>query len=321
MSRFRVVTGLEECRDVWEQIMPREVISDLWEVRVCFQKHFRRQPHFIVAEEDRAIRGLLPLSWIEESGKYGYFPGETWEGKTWLEQNRIPARGNGLRQALLDRCPGPYHLRYLLSPGAGPENGGTIDEIGYLFIPPRYEYDMENYFGEFSRKSRKRLRRDLDAFEERGVRYRFNEPDDFEYLVKLNVDSFGDGSYFADCRFTESFRSLMNLFHERGWLRITTIMIKGEIAAVDLGCVFNGVYTLLGGGTHGDFPGVAKLINIHHVRWACERKLRMVDFLCGDFSWKTLFHLTPRPLYAMADRSSPEQIPVTVRSGRVDHAR
>jgi len=22
-----------------------------------------------------------------------------------------------------------------------------------------------------------------------------------------------------------------------------------------------------------------------------------VDFLCGDFSWKKLFHLTPRPLY------------------------
>ena len=317
MPRFRVVTDLEECREVWEQVMPREFISDLWEVRACFQKYFRRLPHFIVAEEDGDIRGLLPLSWIEESGSYGYFPGETWEGKTWLEQNRIPARGNGLRQALLDRCPGPYHLRYLLPPDAGSENGGALDEIGYLFTPPRYEYDMENYFGEFSRKSRKRLRRDLDAFEERGVRYRFDEPADFEHLVKLNVDRFGDGSYFADHRFTESFRSLMNLLHERGWMRITTVLIKGEIAAVDLGCIYNGAYTLLGGGTHGDFAGVAKLINTHHMRWACEQKLKLVDFLCGDFAWKKIFHLSPRPLYILSSTAEEEEHrPIKQEAGR-----
>jgi hypothetical protein len=38
---------------------------------------------------------------------------------------------------------------------------------------------------------------------------------------------------------------------------------------------------------------------MHHITYACEQKLDSVDFLCGDFNWKTLFHLTPAPLYVI----------------------
>jgi hypothetical protein len=82
---------------------------------------------------------------------------------------------------------------------------------------------------------------------------------------------------------------------------MTSIFIDGELAAVDMGCMYRGVYTLLGGGTHGGYPGVAKLINLCHMRRACDERMEWVDFLCGDFSWKTLFHLTPRPLYLLSN--------------------
>jgi len=247
MYTVRVITDVSECRAVWEEVIPRESIWDLWEVRDCFHRHYQRPLHFIVASEKGRTCGLLPLSWIEEAGIYGYFPGETWNGTTWLEQNRICDHAGGTWETLLDYCPGAYHLRYLRHPGAGSPKECAIDEVGYLFSPPHYEYDIENYFGEFSRKSRKRLRHDLDAFEKRGLSYRFDEMEDFDQLVKLNEDRFGADSYFSDRRFTKSFRSLMELLQDRGWMRITTVMVAGEIAAVDLGCIFNGVYTLLGG--------------------------------------------------------------------------
>jgi CelD/BcsL family acetyltransferase involved in cellulose biosynthesis len=66
---------------------------------------------------------------------------------------------------------------------------------------------------------------------------------------------------------------------------------------VDMGAVWNSTYTVLAGGTHPDFPGVAKLINLHHMEWACHQELGEVDFLCGEFNWKQRFHLMPRPLY------------------------
>ena len=80
-------------------------------------------------------------------------------------------------------------------------------------------------------------------------------------------------------------------------LRITTILVGGRVAAVDMSAVFNGTCTVLAGGTHPDFPGIAKLINFTHLEWACQQRIREMDFLCGEFNWKHRFHLTPRPLF------------------------
>jgi hypothetical protein len=298
---LRLVTDLGECRELWERLVPQETISDLWEVRACFQKHFQRPARFIVAGDPAAPSGLLPLSWIDESACCGYFPGETWHGKTWLEQNRVIARGPETLAALVARSGPSYHVRYLLPCEHDPAAAPPIDEIGYLFLPPQYGYDMENYFGEFSHKSAKRIRKELAAIESLGLTYRRDDLADFERLVELNMGRFGADSYFADPRFLGGFRDLVHLLAERGWLRVTTVIINGEPAAIDVGCMYRGTYTLLGGGTHGGYPGIAKLINLHHMRRACEERLDRVDFLCGDFSWKKLFHLTPRPLYLISN--------------------
>lgn len=78
---------------------------------------------------------------------------------------------------------------------------------------------------------------------------------------------------------------------------MTTICIDNEVAAVDIGAVFNNTYTLLAGGTDPRFNGVAWLINLHHMEWACQKKIDTVDFLCGEFNWKERFYLTPIPFY------------------------
>jgi CelD/BcsL family acetyltransferase involved in cellulose biosynthesis len=77
-------------------------------------------------------------------------------------------------------------------------------------------------------------------------------------------------------------------------------MVGGRIAAVDMGAIWKNSYTLLAGGTHPEFPGIAKLINLHHMEWSCSQKFDTVDFLCGNFNWKERFHLTPRPLYELS---------------------
>ncbi len=300
MTDFRVVTDLEECRYIWQKTTPTEVITDLWDVRECFHRHYRNKPHFIVAEDEKGISGVLPLCWIDEQKSYQYFPGETWHGKTWLEQNRIFAR-DGILPALLDQCPSPHNVRYLLPDSGFPENRVVEDEIGYLFFPPKYEYNIENYYAEFSPKSSKRLKKDIACLEELGAHYRFNNLSDFDYIADLNVQRFGKDSYFSDPRFKESFRSFMHYLNDNGFLRITTVMINNIPAAVDIGCIYRNTYTLLGGGTHADYPGIAKVINVYHMKYACEQKFDCADFLCGDFSWKKLFHLTPRPLYVMSN--------------------
>jgi hypothetical protein len=314
--RIRVVTDRDECRDHWERVVPREFISDLWEVRECFDRHYRHEPRFIVAEEHGEIRGLLPLSFNRDSGLYNFFPGETWAGKTWLEQNRIVSESHRMLRDMLSAVPGPYHLRYLRPEMQTSNPYEQVDETGYLFCPPKYACNMDRYFDEFSHKTAKKLRRELSAWEDRDLTWRFDEPRDFDLLVAMSIGRYGQSSYFHDPRFLDSFRQLRDFLAERSWLRIVTIQVGGIPAATDLGSVYNGTLTMLAGGTHSDYPGIAKLINIHHMTWACEQKLDRVDFLCGDFNWKTMFHLSPVPLYLLERDSAPIHTEVALSTSR-----
>lgn len=299
MRRISSIRDLDECRQLWQRLMPADLVSDLWEVRACFHEHYRHAPRFVVAEEDGQVTGFLPLSWNEETGQYNYFPGETWEGKTWLEQNRVIADRRETLLAMLASLDGPYHLRYLRKEGAWGSGGDTVDEVGYLFIPDQHGFDLERYFEAFSHKTAKRLKRELDAWNSRHIEWRIDETADFEILCDLNLARYGELSYFHDSRFLGSFRSLMRLLGDRGWLRIVTVLVDGTPAAVDMGSLYKSMLTMLAGGTGAQFPGIAKLINMHHMRYACENRLDSVDFLCGDFNWKTMFHLTPAPLYLL----------------------
>ncbi len=291
------VTDPSRCRQLWEETVPDTGLFSLWDVRECFHRHYDYESCFLVARRNGETRGFLALSQIADYGYWGCFPGETYKGKTWLEQNPLITDSNDTTTELMDSCPCPLHLRYLEGHGLANGSSASIDEVGYLFRPADYGFNFENYLGVFSGKSRKKLSREVDAFTTSGVVFRYNDPADAERAFLLNLNAFGDGSYFADQRFLASFRSLLAFLHRRGLLRVTAVLVGGRLAAVDVGAVYRGVYTVLAGGTDPEFPGIAKLINFHHLEWACLHHLREVDFLCGDFGWKERFHLTPRALY------------------------
>ena len=312
--RINTVADLRLCQQIWQRLVPCRSLFDLWEIRACFQEQYGYRARFLVAEDGSGPRGLLALSEIEDHGYCGFFPGETWGGKTWLEQNRIIAATAEVRQQLLEACPAETHLRYMVAEGDAYEQICDVDEIGYLFHPAEYDHCFETYLQAFSGKSRKRLRRELADLEACGVAYRHDDPQDIDRLFDLNLQAFGGRSYFADERFLSAFRAMAKLLSDRGRLRITTVILGGVVAAIDMGAVYRSAYTVLTGGTDTRFPGVAKLINLHHIEWACQQRLQTVDFLCGDFGWKERFHLTARPLYQV--RSGRASIPDAEESGK-----
>jgi len=305
MIEIHIESDEEACRELWEQLIPPGQLTDLWDVRACFHKQFKRRLFFVVAQEAEEIVGFIPMSFVEEQNYYGYFPGEVWEGKTWLEQNRVIARDQDVLQQMFDwllENKVPYHLRYLHKNPQCPLNLFDEDEIGYLFHPESFHFRMEEYYSVFSKKTLKKIRREVDKLYKQNLIFRCGENNDFEEMVILNIERFGTRSYFANNQFVKSFRSLRDYLAQKGWLKMTTIMIDGRIAAVDMGCQYNGAYTLLSGATHSDYPGIAKVINLFHMEEACKKKYKEADFLCGDFFWKKLFHLTPRPLYKISNK-------------------
>src|SRR5262245_3432941 len=134
MINVRVETDLERCRHLWEGLIPPDKLTDLWEVRDCFNRHFQRKPYFVVAEDNGRPVGLIPLCWIDEFNYYGYFPGETWHGQTWMEQNRIIARDEDVFKrmiAFLDEQNTTYHIRYLVPNSFKSSDSLIVDETGY----------------------------------------------------------------------------------------------------------------------------------------------------------------------------------------------
>ncbi|WP_373500346.1 GNAT family N-acetyltransferase [Desulfococcus sp.] len=323
MMHIRIEEGFETCRQIWENIRPVETLFDLWPVRVCFATSFDRNPYFVIAEEGGKIVGLLPLSRTDEPESFGFFPGELWSGKTWLERNRIIARDARIAHALLNHVPGTAHLRYM-APCPLVSEVQEMDEIGYLFLPADYQYQFDTYMAQFSAKSRKKLSREIDAVTAPGVAFRYDVFADVDHFFRMNLGAFGERSYFSDPRFLKSFEKLIAWLAANEMLRITTVLIGGRIAAVDVGAVLGTSYTVLAGGTDPEFPGIAKRINFHHMEWACRLRMAEVDFLCGDFGWKERFHLTPRPLYqiripAMHDTVRLPAHPIPARVPFVQH--
>lgn len=298
MLKVDVYQDLENARRMWQRYWPQECLFDLWPVRNCFQSQFDHSPYFLVATENRKFRGMLALSWIEEEQCFGHFPGEVWHGKTWLEQNKILAYDPEVFSILVNRIPAAAKIRYLTDdPRLAGASLEAVDEIGYLFYPPQYDFSFQAYLQCFSGKTRKKLRCELNRLTAGGVSYRYDCFEDVTHMFSMNLESFGQESYFHDIRFLGAFENLVSWLHANKMLRVTTVLIGGRIAAVDVGAVWNQTYTVLAGGTHPDFHGVAKLINFHHLEWACQARIKVVDFLCGEFNWKDRFHLTARPLY------------------------
>lgn len=305
MLQVNTVTDPAACRELWQRCIPQEHITDMWEVRECFWESYRNQLLFLNVSENGRPLGLLPLCYVPEKDYYAYFPGEQWKGKTWLERNRVPVRDLQMSRELfgwLEERQMSYHLRYLLPDLSLGSEEQTVDEIGYLFCPSEFDYDMDKYYARFSRKSIKSILKEVRVFEERGLTYRLDDYADLDLLIEMNRSRFGEHSYFADERFTDGMRRLAALLRERGWLRLVTVLVEGRPAAVDMGCLYNNILTLLAGGTHADFRGIAKVINLYHMRQACADRLEEVDFLCGDFFWKPMFHLQPRPLFQLSNR-------------------
>jgi len=296
---LRSITGLDEAESLWRSIIPPETIFDLWEVRAAFNSHYQRSIRFIVSDDSEVF---LPLSWVEEKNRWCFFPGELWSGKTWLEQNRLIAGGMDGRE-IAELLGDDFHFRYLTDSS---ENCSslTVDETGYLFHPPACQYDIQNWWSLFRNKTRKNLQRELAGFSNARIEIRHGVEEHFHRLVEMSISRFGASSYFAEPRFAGGFNDMLQVIAQMGLLRVTAIELDGVLAAVDIGSVYRGRYTLLAGGTDARFPGIAKLINLQHLQWGCEQRLDEVDFLCGDFLWKPLFHLTPRPLYLLSSQGN-----------------
>jgi hypothetical protein len=118
----------------------------------------------------------------------------------------------------------------------------------------------------------------------------------------MNLKRFGETSYFHDSRFAESFGDVMHLLDRKGWLRMVSLQIGAETAAIDLSALFNGAYVVMLGGTHLHFPGIAKAMNMQHIEFACQTRSRG-GLSLRRFLLEKLWQLDPNLCINMSPRN------------------
>ena len=297
MIRKRIVSDIDTCARLWDTLMPARNVSDLWGIRLCFHQHYLNRLHFLLFEDRGEIVGMVPLVYQEERDRYVFFPGEIWNGKTWLERTPVFCRRPADLGYLLSECPERTHLRYLEGDQASPIADLALDETAYLLFPSDFDFNLDRYYQRFVWKKLKAIKKEIASFLGTESSWHLNRLSDYDVLVEMNLKRFGEASYFHDPRFAESFRSVMHWLAREGCLRMVSLQIGSETAAIDLSALFKNSYVVMLGGTHVRFPGVAKAMNMQHLEFACQNRVSKVDFLCGDFCWKKLWHLDPQPLY------------------------
>lgn len=299
MIERRLVTDPYSCEKLWKTFIPARSISDLWEFRKCFQYYFKNRPCFQVIEEAGRIYGFLPLSHIESLDIMTFFPGETWKNKTWLERTPIYAINQDILYRMLSDCAERTYLRYIDCDLEFLPDQMASDEIGYVIYPGLLNYDRGNYRTRFSNKKFKSIMKDINTILDMDASFHVNRVEDFELLVEMSMERYGDESYLRDTRFRDSFRDVIKFLNQNGYLRMVSLELEGKTMAVDVGAIYNGVYTIFLGGVFSRIPGLPKVMNMHHIDYALNSRLYKVDFLCGDFNWKKLWHLNEEPLFKL----------------------
>ncbi|SPD72963.1 conserved hypothetical protein [uncultured Desulfobacterium sp.] len=291
------VRDLEECKRLWETFLKPQNISDMWDFRACFHRHLKHEPNFMLLEDAKGIAAMLPLSYVDDLDAFFFFPGEVWHNKTWIERTPVYLRESFELEDLLSYCPPRTYLRYMSVPDTALFPGLHVDEIGYVLYPQALDFDVTVYSKRFSNKKFKNIVNTIKGFTDSECTFHINRLRDFQFIVDMSIRHFGADSYLYDNRFREGFRDIMFFLLKNGMLRMVSLDIRGKTAAVDLGALYGDCYTVFLGGTDPQFPGIAKVINMHHIEFACEHRISKVDFLCGDFHWKKLWHMDAEPLY------------------------
>jgi hypothetical protein len=107
---------------------------------------------------------MIPLVYLAERDKYVFFPGEVWNGKTWLERTSVFCRRPEDLGYFLSECPDRTYLRYINGDQASSLAELDVDETAYLLHPPEFNFDLDLYYQRFVWKKLKAIKKKSHPF-------------------------------------------------------------------------------------------------------------------------------------------------------------
>ena len=294
MLTTKIINELEECKKYWDIFTEKKYLFDFWDYRACFYFPGNCILNFILALDDGKPVALMPL-WKEKGkGYHEFFGGE------FAERNRFMLspdyRTKKMVESILKKLPPKTYLPYIDQSEISLAELNECEKRYFLELE-KFNFSFDNYVNSFSKKHRKNFRRDIRLFDERHPVVRHNRIENLDRMFELNRERFYEGSFFAGEFFSSGFRNLVGIASKNGELNMISIEIEGQVEAVEVAVLKNGIYYVLMGGNNLKISNIGKYLTSEHIKNAISKGAKLVDFLSTDSNWKELWNFTSEQTY------------------------
>lgn len=282
-----VVSDIEQCRKLWQELANPQTLFDTWEFRFAFYLAYRFKPHFILLKNSKENLAVLPLWYDEDEKRYEWF------GSDWQEEVTFFAKDKKYIPILLSKAPSPLLLNAISSKSAS-----LCDKI-VPFEQDAAKYVLrleklsshEDYLATLKKNERHSMRKDKRRIERQNPEIVIDNFADFDSLVEISKKRISEKNQvpdWRDPRRIETFRNVIKLGGQSYKARMITVKINGKVAGVDLICLFNNTYFAVKCGYNvAEFPGIGNFFNLIEIDDAVKLGMEKIDFLQNNFAWKS----------------------------------
>jgi hypothetical protein len=288
-KEVKIISNIDQCFELWEKFSPKKTLFDTWEFRYAFFESYKYKPFFLLLRKNKENLALLPLWYDPERKKYFWF------GSDWQEEIRFFTKDPDFVPILLSVAPSPLLLNAIAEDSVKTlkeKISFEEDEAKYILNLRDFK-NHEDYLMTLKKNTRHDLRKDRRKIEKQNPEIIFNNFSDFEKLVELAKRRFwekGEKSDWEDPRRTEAFRQVIKLSGRSYRVRMITVRVEGEVAGVDLVCLFKDTYyTVKCGYDVKNFPGIGNFVNLFEIDDAIRLGMKKVDFLQNSYQWKSRY--------------------------------
>lgn len=286
MINYRILTNIDESKEIWNKLSNEEEIFDLWEFRYQYYKFLNFPLYFITAYDAEKPVGLLPL--MENNGILEFF------GSSYMSYNPIftEDRYNNLREELINKIKMPANLKWMKSSINHPRL--TAVEKSTYFLNLKDYTNLEDYINKtWTGKSKNTLRRKIKKIELQNPKIIIDNKDDLDLLIELNKKRFGKSSVFNLPFRDDFFKEVVNKFNTK----IISIKINNIIQAVALMLIHNNKIYLINTGANLEIDNLGVYLALQTIEYAIKSGAEIYDGLEGNYGWKENFGFKPRPQY------------------------
>lgn len=297
---FKIVTKIEEARDIWNKLSPHKTIDDEWDFRYAFYKYLPYKLNFIVGYDNEEPIGLLPLQKDNLSGLMP--PYYKKDNKPFLEF----FGGDDMDDNMLLTKPGyedslPIFLSQLslptyLAPLAKQYLSSEFYTYKYFINLSTFKTHEDFIDATWQGDSRGKFKRGIRSLHKKHkIEIIENDLEDINLLSDLNTQRFGKSSSFNFPYRKEIFFDLAKLYETQ----IITIKADGVRQAVSYGIYYKKTYISMNIGVNPEINNLGKLIIMLQIDKAILKDCSSYDAGKGDSGWKEVYKLQKSPQFKL----------------------